>query len=116
MADKVIECKEVWKLFGGRAGEALAAMRGQHLGKAEVLQRFDCVVGVAAVDLEVARGEIFCIMGLSGCGKSTLVRHINRLIEPTAGRIIVDDEDIGGKSAIEMRRLRSEKMGMVFQN
>ncbi len=116
MADKVIECREVWKLFGGRAAEALAAMRVQHLRKAEVLQRFDCVVGVAAVDLEVTRGEIFCIMGLSGSGKSTLVRHINRLIEPSAGHIIVDGEDIGSKSAIEMRRLRSEKMGMVFQN
>jgi glycine betaine/proline transport system ATP-binding protein len=55
-------------------------------------------------------------MGLSGSGKSTLVRHINRLIEPTAGRIVVDGEDIGSKSAVEMRRLRSEKMGMVFQN
>jgi glycine betaine/proline transport system ATP-binding protein len=116
MTDKVIECREVWKLFGGRAAEALAAMRSHGLGKAEVLQRFDCVVGVAAVDLSVARGEIFCIMGLSGSGKSTLVRHINRLIEPTAGRIVVDGEDIGSKSAVEMRRLRSEKMGMVFQN
>jgi len=116
MTEKVIECKGVWKLFGRSPSTALAAMRSGSLSKTEVLKRFGCVVGVAAVDLEIVRGEIFCIMGLSGSGKSTLVRHINRLIEPTAGQILIDGEDIGKKSASEMRRLRSDKMGMVFQN
>src|SRR4029078_12051478 len=116
MTEKVIECKGVWKLFGRSPSAALAAMRSESLGKTEVLKRFGCVVGVAPVDLEIVRGEIFCIMGLSGSGKSTLVRHINRLIEPTAGQILIDDEDIGKKSRSEMRRLRSDKMGMVFQN
>jgi glycine betaine/proline transport system ATP-binding protein len=116
MTDNVIECKDIWKLFGRDPHAALAAVRSKKLSKSEVLKRFGCVVGVAGANLEITRGEIFCIMGLSGSGKSTLVRHINRLIEPTAGRIFIDGEDIGEKSAPEMRRLRSEKMGMVFQN
>jgi glycine betaine/proline transport system ATP-binding protein len=116
LADTVIECRGVWKVFGPRAEESLRQVQREGLGQAEALKRFDCVVAVAGVDLEIFRGEIFCIMGLSGSGKSTLVRHINRLIEPTAGCIIVDGEDISGKKAEEMRRLRSEKLGMVFQN
>ena len=116
MTQAVIECRDVWKLFGSRAHAALDAMRQDGVGKGEILRRFDCVVGIAGVDLAVQRGEIFCVMGLSGSGKSTLVRQINRLIEPTAGQIVVDGEDIGSKSTAELRRLRSDKMGMVFQN
>ena len=86
MTDKVIECKDVWKLFGGRTQAALAAMQCGGLSKAEVLRSYGCVVGVAEVNLAIVRGEIFCIMGLSGSGKSTLVRHINGLIDPTAAR------------------------------
>ena len=116
MTEIVIECRDVWKLFGPRAPAALVAMRDEGLGKSEILKGFDCVVGIAAVDLVVRGGEIFCIMGLSGSGKSTLLRQINRLIEPTTGQIIVDGEDIGTKSTAELRRMRAEKMGMVFQN
>ncbi len=116
VADTVIECRGVWKVFGPRPLECLGCVQREGLSQAEALKRFDCVVAVAGVDLEISRGEIFCIMGLSGSGKSTLVRHINRLIEPTAGRIIVDGENISSKNAVEMRRLRSEKLGMVFQN
>src|SRR3954464_4972718 len=83
MAHRVIECRDVWKLFGPNAAAAMHAIRTEQLSKAQVLKRFDCIGGIAGVDLEVERGEIFCIMGLSGSGKSTLVRHINRLIEPT---------------------------------
>ena len=67
------------------------AVRNEGIGKPEVLERFNCVVGVQGATFEVPRGEIFCIMGLSGSGKSTLVRHVNRLIEPTAGQ----DRDFG---------------------
>jgi glycine betaine/proline transport system ATP-binding protein len=116
VADRVIECRGVWKVFGPRAEESLRVIQNEGLSQAEALKRLDCVVAVAGVDLEIVRGEIFCIMGLSGSGKSTLVRHINRLIEPTAGCIIVDGEDISSKNAADMRRLRSEKLGMVFQN
>ncbi|MEM1318247.1 MAG: ATP-binding cassette domain-containing protein, partial [Pseudomonadota bacterium] len=82
--DPVVVCRNVWKVFGDRADEAMAAIHQQDLSKAEVLEQFGAVVGVRDVSIEVGRGEVFCIMGLSGSGKSTLVRHINRLIEPTA--------------------------------
>jgi len=88
-AAPVVEARNVWKIFGAREKEALAAIEKDNLSKPEVLEQFGCVVGVRDVNISVAEGEIFCIMGLSGSGKSTLVRHINRLIEPTSGEIIV---------------------------
>lgn len=112
----VIECDGVWKIFGKRATTALDEIRREGLSKEEVLQRFDCVVAVSDATFAVEDGEVFCVMGLSGSGKSTLVRHINRLIDPTEGKIRVHGEDIGQKSAAELRQIRSEKIGMVFQN
>ncbi|HWQ13500.1 MAG TPA: ATP-binding cassette domain-containing protein, partial [Roseiflexaceae bacterium] len=93
-APAAVECRGVWKIFGQRAQEALAAIRNEGLDKGAVFQRYGCVVGVADASFSVAPGEIFCIMGLSGSGKSTLVRHINRLIEPTAGEILINGEDV----------------------
>jgi len=115
-ASVVVECRDVWKLFGAQADRARAAIAAEGLGKAELLQRFNCVIGVAGASFTVERGEIFCIMGLSGSGKSTLVRLVNGLIEPTAGAILIEGEEIGRKSAADLRRLRAEKIGMVFQS
>lgn len=112
----VIQLQGVWKIFGTRANEALHAVREEGLSKAEVLSRFNCVVGVADASLSISEGEIFCIMGLSGSGKSTLVRHINRLLEPTDGRITVGGVDVMTLNQRDLRRLRSEKIGMVFQS
>lgn len=114
-ADGVIRLESVWKIFGTRADEALAAAK-TGVGKPDILREFDCVVGVADASLTVRRGEIFCVMGLSGSGKSTLVRHVNRLLEPTAGQVLIDSEDILAKSDSELRRIRATKVGMVFQN
>jgi glycine betaine/proline transport system ATP-binding protein len=111
-----VECRDVWKIFGASPERALAALRDQGLSKAEVMQRHDSVVGVAGASFAVKSGEIFCIMGLSGSGKSTLVRHINGLIRPTAGQILIDGQDIAGRQRAELRRIRAEKIGMVFQN
>jgi glycine betaine/proline transport system ATP-binding protein len=86
------------------------------LGKAEVLARYNAVVGVADVSLSVNRGEIFCIMGLSGSGKSTLVRHFNRLLEPTAGKIMIEGTDVMALGPKELQTFRNRKIGMVFQN
>lgn len=108
--------RNVWKIFGDRAGEALIAARDHDLSKQEVLNRFDCVVGVADASLSVREGEIFCVMGLSGSGKSTLVRHINRLLDPTAGQVLIEGEDILEKSEAELRHIRASRIGMVFQN
>ena len=114
--EEAIVCENVWKIFGDRSAEALEAARNDGLSKDEIVQRFECVVGVADVDFTVRHGEIFCVMGLSGSGKSTLIRHINRLIEPTAGRILVYGEDVNRKSYEELRQMRAEKIGMVFQH
>jgi len=112
----VVEVRDVWKIFGDRANEALAAIRQHNYSKAEVLERFEAVVGVREVSFDVNESEIFCIMGLSGSGKSTLVRHINRLIEPTDGEIRVGGVNVNNLNAKELRLLRADRIGMVFQN
>ena len=68
------------------------------------------------MSLGIESGEIFVIMGLSGSGKSTLVRHFNRLIEPTAGEIVIDGNDVIKLDAHGLRELRRFKVSMVFQN
>ena len=115
-SETAIAIQGVWKIFGGRESEVIAAVEQHNISKQEVLERFDCVIGVADVNLEVKRGEIFCVMGLSGSGKSTLVRHINRLLEPTTGRVEVNGEDILALSPEALRRYRNEHIAMVFQN
>ncbi|MGI9338336.1 MAG: ATP-binding cassette domain-containing protein, partial [Gammaproteobacteria bacterium] len=70
-----IRCRGVWKIFGARAKDALAAVRERGIGKLQVKEEFGCALGVADASFEVRDGEIFCIMGLSGSGKSTLIRH-----------------------------------------
>ncbi|MEM8580686.1 MAG: glycine betaine/L-proline ABC transporter ATP-binding protein [Pseudomonadota bacterium] len=116
MEDAVVKLDSVWKIFGAQSSDAMKAVLSEGLTKPQVLERFGCVVGVQDATFEVARGEIFCIMGLSGSGKSTLVRHINRLIEPTAGKIEIMGQDVSAISANELRRIRAQQIGMVFQH
>ena len=115
-SNPVIEVRDVWKVFGDRAEEAVACARSEGLTKNEVIERFDCVVGVANASFGVREGEVFCVMGLSGSGKSTLVRHVNRLLEPTAGDVWIHGDNLMRKSDAELRDLRARKIGMVFQN
>ena len=115
-SETVIEISNVWKIFGADPETALKAIREEGLSKAEVLSRYGAVVGVADVSLSVNRGEIFCIMGLSGSGKSTLVRHFNRLLEPTAGKILIEGTDVMALGTKELQKFRNQKIGMVFQN
>ncbi len=115
MADPVIEMSGVWKIFGPAGKGALADARAG-APKADILQRHNCVVGIADASISVQQGEIFCIMGLSGSGKSTLLRHVNRLIEPTAGDIRVLGQDVRALSPKALRELRAERIGMVFQH
>lgn len=112
----VVDIDGVWKVFGDNASAAFAAINERGLSKAEVLAEYNAVVGVADVSLQVRRGEIFCVMGLSGSGKSTLVRHINRLLEPTAGKITVEGIDVMALSGGALQQFRNQKIGMVFQN
>ncbi|NEY90291.1 quaternary amine ABC transporter ATP-binding protein [Tabrizicola oligotrophica] len=114
--EDVIRCEGIWKIFGDKAQQAMEAVRKDGLSKREIHDRFDCVVGVQDASFSVGRGEIFCIMGLSGSGKSTLIRHINRLIEPTSGNVIIEGQNVNAMNPRELRALRAEKIGMVFQS
>ena len=116
MPEVQIECRSLWKIYGAHAEQALKAVKSDGLSKDEVRDRFDCVLGVRDASFSVNRGEIFCIMGLSGSGKSTLVRHINRLIEPTAGEIHVAGDRVDRMDETALRKMRAEKIGMVFQH
>ena len=86
------------------------------MSKQAVLEEYNCVIGVADVSFRVAAGQIYCIMGLSGSGKSTLVRHINRLLEPTAGRVFVNGVDVLALPPAELQAFRNRHIAMVFQN
>ncbi|MFC6499465.1 glycine betaine/L-proline ABC transporter ATP-binding protein [Gemmobacter lanyuensis] len=114
--EDVIRCEGIWKIFGERSREAMDAIRNQGLSKQLIREKYDCVIGVQNASFTVGRGEIFCIMGLSGSGKSTLIRHINRLIEPTAGSIIIEGQNVNAMNARDLRALRAERIGMVFQS
>lgn len=107
-------CRNVWKVFGSGAREFLDK-EGAAAGPEE-LSRNGLVGAVRAVDLEVRTGEIFIIMGLSGSGKSTLVRCLSRLVEPTAGEILFNGENLLEADDARMIELRRHRMGMVFQH
>jgi len=115
-SEHAIVIEGVWKIFGQRSKEALADVKTNGVSKADVLRKHNCVIGVADASLRIRPGEIFCVMGLSGSGKSTLVRHINRLLEPTAGKLLVNGKDIMAMSPDDLRRYRNEHIAMVFQN
>ena len=114
-SDAKIQVRDVYKVFGRRTEEALRMLR-DGVEKSEVQARTRANVGLSGVNLDIPTGQITCIMGLSGSGKSTLVRHLNRLIDPSAGRILVDGENILELSMPELRKLRRHRISMVFQN
>lgn len=113
-APEKLVCRNVWKVFGNRAAEALASLGTDP--SSERLIAAGLVPAVRAVNLSVRQGEIFVIMGLSGSGKSTLVRCLSRLIEPTAGEILFNGQNLLAASDAEMIEIRRHKMGMVFQH
>ncbi|MBO0132936.1 MULTISPECIES: quaternary amine ABC transporter ATP-binding protein [Agrobacterium] len=110
-----IAIRNVSKIFGGNWKAALA-MTKDGADKAEILAKTGCSVGLDDVSLDIAGSRIFVIMGLSGSGKSTLVRHINRLIEPTSGEILVGGSNVLDLSAKDLRDFRNRRVSMVFQN
>lgn len=112
----LIDCQSVWKVFGERSAEAIRSIAERGLTKREILKEYNCVVGVSDATLQVLRGEIFCIMGLSGSGKSTLIRLLNRLIEPSLGKVLVKGRDLSSLSAAALRETRARHIGMVFQS
>jgi glycine betaine/proline transport system ATP-binding protein len=109
-----IRVEGVSKVFGRDPKGALAKVRGG-MDKARLKDETDHVLGLHDISLDIRAGETFVIMGLSGSGKSTLIRHFNRLIEPTGGRILFDGEDILAYDAERLQAFRRRKMAMVFQ-
>ena len=109
-----IEIRRLSKIFGADAA-AMVPLVEQGITKAELNQRHGHVLGLRDIDISMPAGRIQVIMGLSGSGKSTLIRHINRLIDPTAGEILVGGEDVVKMSPKELREFRRHKTAMVFQ-
>ena len=115
-SESAIKIENVWKVFGNTSNEALEAIKNKKISKTEALEKYNSVIGVSDVSFDVKQGEIFCVMGLSGSGKSTLVRHINRLLEPTSGKILINGQDVMKLNRENLQELRNKKIGMVFQN
>ncbi|MEW2615706.1 glycine betaine/L-proline ABC transporter ATP-binding protein [Streptomyces sp. NPDC047880] len=112
----VISVRELWKVFGPKAAQVPGSEELRGLSRRELMDRTGCTAAVRDVNFDVAPGEVFVVMGLSGSGKSTLVRCLTRLIEPTAGEILFEGEDIRDADASRLRELRRSKFSMVFQH
>ena len=109
-----IEINNVYKIFGPRPNEVLDMVKGG-AGKDEILDKTGHTVGLDNVSLRIEEGETFVCMGLSGSGKSTLIRHLNRLIDPTDGEILVEGTNVMSLDTEKLIDFRRHKMSMVFQ-
>ena len=109
-----IEVRNIYKVFGAHPGRWLAAAQ-EGMSKEELLAKSGHTLGLRDISLSIEEGSIYVIMGLSGSGKSTLIRHFNRLIEPSAGQILVDGVDVVSLGKRELETFRQKKMSMVFQ-
>ncbi|NYT85589.1 quaternary amine ABC transporter ATP-binding protein [Pollutimonas harenae] len=109
-----IEVRNIFKIFGPKPERWLDAAR-KGISKEELLAKSGHTLGLRDISLSIEDGSIYVIMGLSGSGKSTLIRHFNRLIEPSAGQILVDDVDVVTLSKSALEKFRQQKMSMVFQ-
>src|SRR6056297_783837 len=111
---KIAIC-DLYKIFGDDPDNALSAVKAG-ISKNELLEKHNHVLGLNDINVDVKEGDITVMMGLSGSGKSTLIRHLNRLIEPTAGEVDLDGTNIVDLNEKELRKLRREEMSMVFQH
>lgn len=110
-----LEVRALTKIFGKRPSAALPRLMAGE-SRESIFKKTKHLVAVNQVSFTADEGELLVIMGLSGSGKSTLLRCLNRLIEPTAGHVIVDGEDMSAFSQRELRAMRQKKFGMVFQH
>lgn len=111
----ILEVQHLYKVFGEKPEQAFTLI-GKGVDKKQIFEQTGLTVGVHDVSLSIEEGEIFVIMGLSGSGKSTLVRLLNRLIEPTQGKVLLNGRDIAHISEEELRDVRRNSISMVFQN
>jgi glycine betaine/proline transport system ATP-binding protein len=110
-----VEIRDLYKIFGPEPQAALEQARAG-VDKPTLLSEHGHVLGLSDISIRMREGDITVIMGLSGSGKSTLIRHLNRLIEPTAGEVLVDGENILDYTEAQLRALRRARMSMVFQS
>ncbi|HEV7291503.1 MAG TPA: glycine betaine/L-proline ABC transporter ATP-binding protein [Devosia sp.] len=110
-----LKVRNIYKIFGDQPQIALERLQ-QGQSKEVIFEATGQTVGVQDASFDVEEGHIFVVMGLSGSGKSTLVRMLNGLIRPTSGEILIDGEDVASCSAETLRRIRREKISMVFQH
>jgi glycine betaine/proline transport system ATP-binding protein len=111
----VLDVEGLWKVFGPKADRVVGTPLAD-LSRGELRERTGCVAAVRDISFTVAPGEVFVVMGLSGSGKSTLVRCLTRLVEPTAGQVFFDGEDIRTADDKRLRELRRHRFAMVFQH
>jgi glycine betaine/proline transport system ATP-binding protein len=111
-----LSVRGLWKVFGSKAADVPGNAELTELPAKEIRQRTGCTVAVRDVSFDVARGEVFVVMGLSGSGKSTLVRCLTRLIEPTAGQVVFQGTNVMDANVRSLRELRRRKVSMVFQH
>ncbi|MFD8361874.1 quaternary amine ABC transporter ATP-binding protein [Streptomyces hygroscopicus] len=109
-----LRAEHLYKVFGRRPDEAVARLQGG--ADRDELRANGTTAAVIDASFAVEAGQIFVVMGLSGSGKSTLLRMLNGLLEPTAGRVLFDDDDLTALSPRDLRRVRSHKISMVFQH
>ncbi|KUN08372.1 glycine/betaine ABC transporter ATP-binding protein [Streptomyces yokosukanensis] len=112
----VFSVSGLWKVFGPKPERIPADPELGALDPADLRARTGCTAAVRDVSFDVRKGEVFVVMGLSGSGKSTLVRCLTRLIEPTAGTIAIDGEDVRAMDKARLRELRRHRAAMVFQH
>ncbi len=110
-----LEVRNLWKIFGDGSDKIIGTPDAD-LSRADLKEKTGCVIGVKDVSFDVAPGEVFVVMGLSGSGKSTLVRLLTRLIEPTAGTVVMNGQDITSATERQLRDLRRNHVSMVFQH
>jgi len=111
-----LACRGVWKVFGRGAEAFMAGNPSPEALEPDAMSQAGLMAGVRDVTVEIGEGEIFIVMGLSGSGKSTLLRCMSRLVEPTAGEVLLEGKDLLKASEAELIDIRRHKMGMVFQH
>lgn len=113
--DPMISIRNLYKIFGSTPDVMMEHVRNG-VGKEELLEEHGHVLGLQNINVDMQRGETTVVMGLSGSGKSTLIRHVNRLIDPTAGEVLVEGENVLEFNEEQLRHIRRTKMSMVFQH
>ena len=114
-SDIKVKISNLTKIFGPKANSVLKHV-DNGMSKDDLLKQHKHVLGLSNINLDLANKNIEVIMGLSGSGKSTLIRHINRLIEPTSGSIVIDGEDVIQMPLEKLRLFRQQKTAMVLQS